>query len=272
MPARSAGRASARWSAKLCRHRAGRAWSARDAHRLGRQGSRGRNGVGPCRGARRDRHRVDECADVGKDQVRAGPAEAAAGRRLASFRSAATITLRSSFRTIRSACSATTSSSRRARPTGRRCCWRTSATRRSAPSMSAAASAAISARRVRPRWSPSPIEWLTKLYGSDVKAAVKRSAVTRWNASPFVLGAISAAAPGAQGVAQDPDGAAGQPVLRRRGGARNAVGHGRRRLGIRRARRGSSAAPDRRAGSGAEAAAGEQIESARSNDRPDPRR
>jgi monoamine oxidase len=43
------------------------------------------------------------------------------------------------------------------------------------------------------------VEWLTKLYGSDVKAAVKRSAVTRWNASPFVLGAISAAAPGGQG-------------------------------------------------------------------------
>jgi monoamine oxidase len=42
-------------------------------------------------------------------------------------------------------------------------------------------------------------EWLTKLYGSDVKAAVKRTAVTQWNASPFVLGAVSAAAPGAQG-------------------------------------------------------------------------
>jgi monoamine oxidase len=43
------------------------------------------------------------------------------------------------------------------------------------------------------------VEWLTKLYGSDVKTAVKRSAVTRWNAHPFILGAISAAAPGAQG-------------------------------------------------------------------------
>jgi monoamine oxidase len=43
------------------------------------------------------------------------------------------------------------------------------------------------------------VEWLTKLYGSDVKGAVKRSTVTRWNASPFVLGAVSAAAPGAQG-------------------------------------------------------------------------
>jgi monoamine oxidase len=42
-------------------------------------------------------------------------------------------------------------------------------------------------------------EWLGKLYGSDVKGAVKRSAVTQWNASPFVLGATSAAAPGAQG-------------------------------------------------------------------------
>jgi monoamine oxidase len=43
------------------------------------------------------------------------------------------------------------------------------------------------------------IEWLTKLYGNDIKAAVRRSSVTRWNASPFVLGAVSAAAPGAQG-------------------------------------------------------------------------
>lgn len=44
------------------------------------------------------------------------------------------------------------------------------------------------------------LEWLAKLYGSDVKAAVRRTAVTRWNASPFVLGAVSAAAPGAQGA------------------------------------------------------------------------
>lgn len=43
------------------------------------------------------------------------------------------------------------------------------------------------------------VEWLTKLYGSDVKSAVKRTAVTQWTASPFVLGAVSAAAPGAQG-------------------------------------------------------------------------
>ncbi len=42
-------------------------------------------------------------------------------------------------------------------------------------------------------------EWLTKLYGSDIKSAIKRSTVTRWNESPFVLGAVSVAAPGAQG-------------------------------------------------------------------------
>ena len=42
-------------------------------------------------------------------------------------------------------------------------------------------------------------EWLGKLYGSDVKSAVKRSAATQWNTSPYVLGATSVAAPGAQG-------------------------------------------------------------------------
>jgi monoamine oxidase len=43
------------------------------------------------------------------------------------------------------------------------------------------------------------LEWLTKLFGSDVAAAVKKSSVTRWNASPFTLGAMSVAAPGGQG-------------------------------------------------------------------------
>ena len=42
-------------------------------------------------------------------------------------------------------------------------------------------------------------EWLTKLFGSDFAASVKKSSVTRWNASPYVLGAMSAAAPGGQG-------------------------------------------------------------------------
>lgn len=40
------------------------------------------------------------------------------------------------------------------------------------------------------------IEWVNKLFGSDVAAAVKRSAVTRWNADPYVRGAMSAAVPG----------------------------------------------------------------------------
>jgi monoamine oxidase len=42
------------------------------------------------------------------------------------------------------------------------------------------------------------VEWLTKLFGSEWAAAVKKSSATRWNATPFVLGAMSAAAPGAQ--------------------------------------------------------------------------
>jgi monoamine oxidase len=42
------------------------------------------------------------------------------------------------------------------------------------------------------------VEWLTKLFGSEVAASVKKSAATRWNAAPFVLGAMSAAGPGGQ--------------------------------------------------------------------------
>ncbi|MGA8615108.1 MAG: FAD-dependent oxidoreductase [Xanthobacteraceae bacterium] len=41
-------------------------------------------------------------------------------------------------------------------------------------------------------------EWLAKLYGSDVKRAVKRAIATRWNADPLTLGAMSAAGPGGQ--------------------------------------------------------------------------
>ncbi|MDB5520030.1 MAG: amine oxidase [Tardiphaga sp.] len=43
------------------------------------------------------------------------------------------------------------------------------------------------------------VEWLTKLFGSDVAATVKRSSATRWNAAPYVLGAMSASSPGGQG-------------------------------------------------------------------------
>jgi len=40
--------------------------------------------------------------------------------------------------------------------------------------------------------------WLTGLYGTDMKTLIKRSHATRWNNEPWVLGASSAAAPGAQ--------------------------------------------------------------------------
>jgi len=42
------------------------------------------------------------------------------------------------------------------------------------------------------------VEWLTKLFGSEWAAAVEKSSATRWNAAPFVQGAMSVAAPGAQ--------------------------------------------------------------------------
>jgi hypothetical protein len=40
--------------------------------------------------------------------------------------------------------------------------------------------------------------WLAGLYGADIKNSVKRRHATRWNNEPWVLGAWSAAAPGAQ--------------------------------------------------------------------------
>jgi monoamine oxidase len=43
-------------------------------------------------------------------------------------------------------------------------------------------------------------EWLTKLFGGDVDAAVGKAGATRWNSAPTILGAMSAAAPGAQGA------------------------------------------------------------------------
>jgi monoamine oxidase len=42
------------------------------------------------------------------------------------------------------------------------------------------------------------IEWLTKLFGSELAKAVTKSAATRWNASPYVQGAMSVAPPGGQ--------------------------------------------------------------------------
>jgi monoamine oxidase len=42
------------------------------------------------------------------------------------------------------------------------------------------------------------VEWLGRLFGNDLAAAVKKSSATRWNASPSILGAMSVAPPGAQ--------------------------------------------------------------------------
>jgi monoamine oxidase len=42
------------------------------------------------------------------------------------------------------------------------------------------------------------LDWLTSLYGPDVRRAVKTTSATRWNHDPWILGAFSAAAPGGQ--------------------------------------------------------------------------
>jgi monoamine oxidase len=42
------------------------------------------------------------------------------------------------------------------------------------------------------------LDWLGGLYGADLRKAVRRTAATRWNSEPWVLGAFSAAAPGGQ--------------------------------------------------------------------------
>jgi monoamine oxidase len=42
------------------------------------------------------------------------------------------------------------------------------------------------------------LEWLDKLFGADVKKAVKRSQATQWAFQPYVMGSLSAAAPGSQ--------------------------------------------------------------------------
>jgi monoamine oxidase len=42
-------------------------------------------------------------------------------------------------------------------------------------------------------------EWLTKLFGSEVGTAMKKSSATRWNSAPYALGAMSAASVGGEG-------------------------------------------------------------------------
>ena len=59
-------------------------------------------------------------------------------------------------------------------------------------------------------------DWLGKLFGSEHGHAVKKTSATRWNASPYVLGAMSAASPGGAGLAQGSDRADRLHVSRRR--------------------------------------------------------
>jgi monoamine oxidase len=42
------------------------------------------------------------------------------------------------------------------------------------------------------------LDWLSGLYGTEIRKAVRRTATTRWNEEPWVLGAFSSASPGGQ--------------------------------------------------------------------------
>jgi monoamine oxidase len=42
------------------------------------------------------------------------------------------------------------------------------------------------------------LDWLTGLYGADVRKTVRRTSATRWDHDPWTLGASSVAAPGGQ--------------------------------------------------------------------------
>ena len=91
-------------------------------------------------------------------------------------------------------------------------------------------------------------DWLASLFGSDVKRAIKRSHATRWNDRALGARRHVGAAPGnadARKILMEPLG--GTHLVCRRGGARDAMGHGRRRLGIGHARGRSGAAQDGRA-------------------------
>ena len=44
------------------------------------------------------------------------------------------------------------------------------------------------------------LDWLTGLYGAEIRKAVKRTSATRWDIDPWTLGAFSAAVPGGQGA------------------------------------------------------------------------
>ena len=49
-----------------------------------------------------------------------------------------------------------------------------------------------------PAMTAFALDWLTALYGADVKKTVGRTHATRWNEDPWALGAFSAAPPGSQ--------------------------------------------------------------------------
>ena len=118
----------------------------------------------------------------------------------------------------------TTSSSSRASRRGRRCSSPIWDPRRCARSMSRARFGRDLSAQGEQAMVAFAKEWLTKLFGSDAAAAVKKSSATRWNAAPFAQGAMSVAAPGTQSSRKILTEPIGSMYLRRRGRARTLWG------------------------------------------------
>ena len=191
-----------------------------------------------------DRHGVDRRARGRQDQVHARSAEAPARRDREALARQPTITSRWSCTAIRCGLRSDDlvfeKSTARAPP---RCSPMSSGTPlcmvevggkfgASSPGQGEAAMVGL-----RDRLARRPLRHRRQEGGRQARHA------TRWSDEPCALGAFSAAAPGGQPARRDADGAAARPrLVRRRSRARDAVGHGRRRLGIRRARRRCGAA------------------------------
>ena len=184
-------------AARQARRRpAGAAGDAGHAHRVGQRASRSTPPQRPRLRARRDRDGVDQCAGQRQDRIQAGAGPSASSMPRPSSRSAASITSRSTCRAIRSACNATT------------WCSNKSTGARTAALLANVSGTSLHLVEVAGRFRPRAVrqgeaamvdfagDWLASLFGSDVKRAIKRSHATRWNDEPWVLGAMSAAAPG----------------------------------------------------------------------------
>ena len=176
---------------------------AGEPHRMGQPRRHRANAGRQDHGARRHHHRVDQCAGRGQHQVRARYPEAharcggeAEARQLRSHRAAAAgQSARARARRHRDRAEQFDAHGAAAMPiSGSSSLCSIDVGGSFGRDLSAQGEAAMVA---------FAIEWLTKMFGSDVAKAVKKSSATRWNAAPYVLGAMSVGRARRAAVAQE---------------------------------------------------------------------